>query len=265
MKAEALIDLDTYLERAPNPQAKGLRFEWHMKKYYLAEKILRKIHRVADVGCGWGFGAGWLSNHAEHIFGFDINPALIPYARQKFSAPNIQFQVHDILNGPLPGRPFDLICMFEVIEHLEDPDLALRNIKNSLSQGGHFLLSTPNVLDDETAEHESFHPHHCSEFNVASFAQLLNDHFQRIDKYSQGVKRLRKKYEGISRTSPFLSILRKLDPLKLRTYISPKIRKTIESRAVGISYEEVLRDDIEIVDGWHEESIWLLADCQHRK
>ncbi|MDR1112000.1 MAG: class I SAM-dependent methyltransferase [Deltaproteobacteria bacterium] len=48
---------------------------------------------------------------------------------------------------PYPDQSFDLVTSTEVIEHLENPRLFLREIARVLRPGGHAILSTPNVLN----------------------------------------------------------------------------------------------------------------------
>ena len=42
-----------------------------------------------------------------------------------------------------PGRTFDLVCAFEVLEHIEDDETALRDWVRLIRPGGHLLLSVP--------------------------------------------------------------------------------------------------------------------------
>ena len=45
------------------------------------------------------------------------------------------------------GERFRYVTMFEVIEHLENPIAALKNIRNVMERNGVFLGSTPNRFD----------------------------------------------------------------------------------------------------------------------
>jgi SAM-dependent methyltransferase len=46
-----------------------------------------------------------------------------------------------------PGRTFDLVCAFEVLEHIEDDRGALRAWAARVGSGGHLLLSVPAGAD----------------------------------------------------------------------------------------------------------------------
>jgi 2-polyprenyl-3-methyl-5-hydroxy-6-metoxy-1,4-benzoquinol methylase len=48
-------------------------------------------------------------------------------------------------DGALPRDSFDLVTAIEIIEHLDSPRLFLRNVHALLHDGGHLLLTTPNV------------------------------------------------------------------------------------------------------------------------
>ncbi|MEA2733962.1 MAG: hypothetical protein QOE14_413 [Humisphaera sp.] len=48
-------------------------------------------------------------------------------------------------DGPLPRDAFDLVSAIEIIEHLDCPRVFLRNVHAILRDGGHLLLTTPNV------------------------------------------------------------------------------------------------------------------------
>ncbi|WP_431857377.1 methyltransferase domain-containing protein [Azospirillum sp.] len=43
-------------------------------------------------------------------------------------------------------KPFDIIFIEQVLEHVQSPAAAVRNIYNSLAEGGHLVLSTPFLL-----------------------------------------------------------------------------------------------------------------------
>lgn len=48
---------------------------------------------------------------------------------------------------PYPDNSFDLVTSTEVVEHLENPRLFVREIHRVLKPGGYAVLSTPNVLN----------------------------------------------------------------------------------------------------------------------
>jgi SAM-dependent methyltransferase len=85
-----------------------------------------EIRSVLEIGCGHG---GFLhyckSNGVEECLGIEISEGTCDFARKEFGL--------DILCGTFPDvdikREFDLVCGFDVIEHLIDPVLALNKMK----------------------------------------------------------------------------------------------------------------------------------------
>lgn len=77
-----------------------------------------------------------------------------------------------------PGRPFDLIVAFHVLEHLRDPVGMLRDLGARLRPGGALVVEVPNVDDVllsryDIPEFDRFywHPAHCLYFSHHTLAQ----------------------------------------------------------------------------------------------
>ena len=78
---------------------------YHFRTPYipnLFKKISENLHLdkssvVADLGCGRGEVANYLSNFAGKVYGIDGSKEMIGLANQK---PNIQYLIHDLNNGP---------------------------------------------------------------------------------------------------------------------------------------------------------------------
>jgi SAM-dependent methyltransferase len=75
---------------------------------------------------------------------------------------------------------FDVVIMFEVIEHIYDTAKAVSEIKNLLIPGGSFIGSTPNRplfrLNCLLTGHDD--PTHVSEMNIPELKTLLGNHFK---------------------------------------------------------------------------------------
>ncbi len=83
---------------------------------------------VLDAGCGEGFVADILQKALPetHITGFDVNEASVKVAQLR--NPRGSFAVGDIGNIDAPDSAFDVVYSFEVLEHLHEPDRALREL-----------------------------------------------------------------------------------------------------------------------------------------
>jgi SAM-dependent methyltransferase len=53
----------------------------------------------------------------------------------------------DLMHGlPYPDESFDLVCLTEVIEHLENHRAAIAELARVVTQGGSLILTTPNIM-----------------------------------------------------------------------------------------------------------------------
>lgn len=110
-------------------------------------KLARIVTRLApqtilDAGCGEGFVVDvFLTAMPEvNITGFDVLEDSVRLAQQR--NPRASFTVGDIYNIAQPDDSFDLVCCFEVLEHLHEPDRAL--IELARVARNHVVLSVPH-------------------------------------------------------------------------------------------------------------------------
>jgi 2-polyprenyl-3-methyl-5-hydroxy-6-metoxy-1,4-benzoquinol methylase len=106
--------------------------------------------KVLDIGCmNHSVGASdderWLHGHvvrnAGSVLGVDILESDVAQLRQR----GFNMVCADAIVADL-GDTFDTIVAGELIEHLEDPGMFLRNMRRHLTSDGELLLTTPNVF-----------------------------------------------------------------------------------------------------------------------
>lgn len=130
--------------------------------------------RVADVGCGTGFGTHLLTLQADSVRAFDVDLGALRFAAQCFPFPNLEFIYRDVTKGL--DSLYDYIVMIDVIEHIEDDKGAIRNVAAHLDKGGLFLCCTPNRLT-----RRSLYPGHVREYSPGEFKKLLETSFSTVD------------------------------------------------------------------------------------
>jgi SAM-dependent methyltransferase len=92
------------------------------------------------------------------------------------------------------AKPFDLILMLNLIEHVADPAKVLRSMRALLSPGGLLLIKTPNIntLDCTIFRNHNWGGFHCPRhfvlFNLASLKRLGESCGLRVvrSRYTQG-------------------------------------------------------------------------------
>ena len=76
--------------------------------------------RVLEIGSGTGETAAYLASHSDaEIVAVDISEAFISEARARHSAPNLRFELFDLLGEvPPPFGRFDMVCGNGILHHL---------------------------------------------------------------------------------------------------------------------------------------------------
>jgi SAM-dependent methyltransferase len=92
-----------------------------------------------DVGCGPGTitaDLGDLVGPAGHVLGVDSAAEAVDAARSACRAANVRFVVGDVVALALPDASFDVVHAHQVLQHLEDPVAALREMRRVARPGG---------------------------------------------------------------------------------------------------------------------------------
>lgn len=100
---------------------------------------------LLDVGCGGGsFGEAIRQEHPEMtLCGIELFEDEAARARKHYDHV-WSGDVHEVLSN-IQDRRFDLIVFNDLLEHLVDPEKALRQSRNLLSRDGRVLASIPNM------------------------------------------------------------------------------------------------------------------------
>ena len=113
---------------------------------------------VLDVGCGTGHLLVALTDRMEatpdRIVGVDHAEAGIRRARALLPAG--VWLVDDVYTLSVEGEPFDLVVCTEVLEHLHEPDRAVRVLRAHCAPGGRVAITVPDGATDSWAGHVNF-------------------------------------------------------------------------------------------------------------
>lgn len=96
---------------------------------------------VLEIGCSIGGVASLLSDRGFKVFGSDISEYAVKNA--KLLNPKANFLSFDVQHEIPLKQKFDIIIAFEVVEHLENPEGAIKNMISSLKKDGFLVISTP--------------------------------------------------------------------------------------------------------------------------
>lgn len=112
-------------------------FKKHLKKYSLSNP------RVLDLGCHDGRILKMITvGYNAQLSGVDITKSITDKAKLN----GINASVRDINRGiNFRAKSFDFVIAGEIIEHLYDPRLVLREINRTLDSNGGVIITVPNI------------------------------------------------------------------------------------------------------------------------
>jgi SAM-dependent methyltransferase/glycosyltransferase involved in cell wall biosynthesis len=131
--APALARPDAVAPLAPN--------SW--MRWDLVQRMLPGgVTDVLEVGCGQGaFGARLAQRY--HYLGVEPDPTSFAVAQRRVAAVAPGGEVRNELVADIGAAQFDLVCAFEVLEHIEDDKAALTEWAARLRPGGWLMISVP--------------------------------------------------------------------------------------------------------------------------
>ena len=98
--------------------------------------------RALDLGCASGFFLANLRHRGWEVLGCELADWAAQRARDLFGIPVI---TGDILSADLPWRTFDLVTLWDVIEHVPDPAAVLARARETAKPDGLIVLRVPNI------------------------------------------------------------------------------------------------------------------------
>jgi 2-polyprenyl-3-methyl-5-hydroxy-6-metoxy-1,4-benzoquinol methylase len=136
--------------------------------------------RLLDVGCGDGHFLAFMRQRGWEVWGSEISEIACRYAVATLGMPVERILCGDFLTAPLPEASFDLVTLFDVLEHLDRPREVLRKCGRLLKPGGVLFLQVPNygALGRRLFGAYWIHidaPRHLVHFTRRTIAPLLRD------------------------------------------------------------------------------------------
>jgi SAM-dependent methyltransferase len=92
--------------------------------------------KILDVGCGAGYFIDYACDYVEKIVGTEVSERLINRAKKR----NL-----NVVKLEEVGDIFDIITMFDVLEHLESPVDFFKSLRSRLDENGIIVAYTPNI------------------------------------------------------------------------------------------------------------------------
>jgi SAM-dependent methyltransferase len=130
-----LVGYSDYIKDEANIRRTSRRRLRHLERFI-------QPARMIDVGCAAGFFIDEARQRGWQVEGLDVSSFAVEYTRAQFG--------HTAHLGPfteveLPAGAYDLVTLWDVIEHVPDPHAYIRRAAELLRPGGVIALATPDV------------------------------------------------------------------------------------------------------------------------
>jgi SAM-dependent methyltransferase len=155
----------------------GIALE-HLHRYAFASAQVRGLD-VLDIASGEGYGSEMLSRVASSVIGVDIDKASVEHAARKYVRGNLSYRQGSCTEIPIPDKSVDVIVSFETIEHIDDHDAMMSEIKRVLKPGGLLIISSPEKKSYNDTN-GTVNPFHLKELSLPEFRELLKRHFANV-------------------------------------------------------------------------------------
>ena len=117
----------------------------YVKRTEFALRFALPSFRVLDIGCGDGTVTKRIASRVKEVVALDISEKAIEVANRFNPDPRIEY-----LKSPVEeysqNKPFNMVLMFEVVEHLYSPGDILAQAYTLLDKKGVIIISTPNFM-----------------------------------------------------------------------------------------------------------------------
>ena len=127
--------------------------------------------RLLEVGCGRGDLLATLQLPAWHCTGLEPSPAAAARAR----ATGLDVRAETLETSKLEGGSFDAILAVSVLEHVDDPALAVECMLELLAPEGVAVIEVPDSTRPEAQVAEFFSFEHLSHFTTSTLTRLFDD------------------------------------------------------------------------------------------
>lgn len=125
--------------------------------------------KILNVGAATGGSIEWLSQLGE-VTSIEFDKESVSFISEHLK---VEILEGSILSLPFAENTFDLVCAFDVIEHIENDALGVRELARVCKANGAVLITVPAHML-LWSQHDEVN-HHYRRYEIASLAKLLKD------------------------------------------------------------------------------------------
>ena len=123
-------------------EEKPVRMRLFSRKFDLIRKHLPLTGKILDAGSAAGFFLEVARQRGYDTYGIEISEFASTYAREQL---NLEVETGELQDSRFPANYFDVITMWDLLEHLPRPNETLMKARSLLKSGGELVIETLDV------------------------------------------------------------------------------------------------------------------------
>tara|TARA_R110000868_G_scaffold218576_2_gene469154 strand:+ start:81836 stop:82594 length:759 start_codon:yes stop_codon:yes gene_type:complete len=150
----------------------------HLGRYMFARDMLAekgsKLH--LDLGCATGYGLRELEGVVTKAVGMDYDGSALDVAKSRLEKSTL---IHvdldkEKISSKLSEASVSTVTAFEFMEHVNDVESLIEDLRRVMVEGGKLIASVPNILFEKAdAQGNPMNPHHDRIFKDGEFKEIL--------------------------------------------------------------------------------------------
>lgn len=141
-------------------------------EFYEAAKWINSNHDVLEIGCGTGNFVNFIN--CKSFTGLEFSEKSIQIARSKnINVVNELLEEHVNTNK----NKYDVVCYFQVLEHVKDPRQFIKDSIGCLKEGGKLIIAVPNddsFIKGAVNGYLNMPPHHASRWSEHTLKNIAS-------------------------------------------------------------------------------------------
>lgn len=116
--------------------------------YWLRTLMIYRLPpaKVLELGCAHGGSVALMNWAGFDATGLELSPWVVNFAKKTFEIPMVLGPLEDLQLQP---ETFDVVVLYDVLEHLPDPLATMRVAASLLTEDGIFIVQTPNFEEHQ--------------------------------------------------------------------------------------------------------------------
>lgn len=153
-------------------------FDWYYKddkwEFDKGLQMIKENEKVLEIGSGRGQFLKLLRQKTKFAEGLELNESAIEKIRANGHTVHLM-KIDEFEQSLRPENLFDVVCSFQVYEHIENIGSVIQSSLNALKIGGRLIISVPNsdcIFNDPILNPFNMPPHHQGLWYPATFEKL---------------------------------------------------------------------------------------------